>query len=184
MAEGPAAEAAAHHPPTGLGHQLQEAIALAARARHHHLGAGIGPGWLGHQQGFRRVLHDAEPIDRAQVGRADPQGIAVAIDEAVADAGEVEAGQQGIHHRRPAAGHRVAGALGTALLIDVELGAAAIANRRRHDDELARVHLLGAEHRGLGTGLGRQGPTGRRQANQRKQNSQGTDQARHGQGSG
>ena len=184
MAQGPVAEAAAHHPPARLGHQLQEAIARAARARHHHLRAGIGAGRLGHQQDFRRVLHDAEAIDRAQVGRADPQGIAVAINEAVADAGEIEAGQQGIHHRRPAARHRIAGALGAALLIDVELGAAAIANRCRHDDELALVHLLGAEHRGLGAGLGRHGPPGRRQADQRKQNSQGTDQARHGQSSG
>ena len=165
MAEGPAAEAAAHHPPAGLGHQQQKALALAARARHHHLGAGIGPGGLGHQQGFRRVLHDAEAIDRAQIRRADPQRIAIAIDEAVADAGEIEAGQQGIHQRRPAAGHRIAGALGAALLIDVELAAAAIANRCRHDDEFALVHLLGAEHRGLGAGWGRWGPAGRREAN-------------------
>ena len=155
MAEGPVAEAAAHHPPTRLGHQLQEAIALAARARHHHLRAGVGAGRLGHQKDFRRVLHDAEAIDRAQVGRADPQGVAIAIDEAVADAGEVETGQQGIHHRRPAAGHRITGALGAALLVDVQLGATAIANRCCHDDELALVHLLGAEHRGLGAGLGR-----------------------------
>ena len=184
MAQGPAAEAAAHHPPTGLGHQQQEAIALAARACHHHLGAGIGAGRLGHQQGFRRVLHNAEPIHRAQVGCADPQRIAIAIDEAVADACEIEGGQQGIHHRRAAAGHRIAGALGAALLVDVQLGATAIANRCRHDDEPGLVHLLGAEHRGLGAGLGRRGPARRRQAEQRKQNSQGTDQARHGQGSG
>lgn len=122
VAQGAGTEVSAHHLPTRLGHQLQEPGAGAAGAGHDHLGPWIGFGRRGHQQGVVGLAHHAQAINGTQIAAAHPQGITVAIDVAVADAGEIEAAQQRIHLGGGGTGGGEAGAPVADLLVDVELG--------------------------------------------------------------
>ena len=168
MPERAATETAAHQLPAGLGHQQQEAAAVTAAAGHHHLRTGTGLGGNGQQLVVAGLTHHAEAIHGGQIRAADADGVAVGIDVAVADAGEVEGGQQRIHHAGVATLHGVAGASGVALLVDVELSPGTVTDRGRHQHELGLIQLRGAEQR-LGPQRRRGGQTQARQGQQRGQ---------------
>ena len=164
MAQGTATERAARQPPAGFELELQEAAATAEGAAHHHLRTRPGTGGQGHQHSVAVLIHHAQAVHRGQIGVADPHRVTVGIDVAAADAAEIKAAEQGVHHRRAAGGHREAGAPAIHLFIDIQLGAAAATDRRRHHQELLGIEFSHAEQRrrrpGEGGGLRGLGPRG------------------------
>ena len=157
MAEIAAAELAPHQPPARFEIELVKSAGRPACPCHHHLGPCPWLGGQGDQQGVRSLTAHQQPIGTGQVTGAHPYGVAVGIDIATADAGEVKGGQQGIDGRWLACPNGETGLAVVELFVDVQLIAAAAANGRGHQHEPLGIEFGRREHR-LGNGsLGRQG---------------------------
>ena len=144
MAQVAAAEGPALELPARFKHQLQKARAGTLGAGYHHFRPRPSLGGHGQQQVVATFAHDGEPVAGSQIVAAHPHGVAIGIDKAAADAGEIKAGQQRLYRRRRARHHCKAGPGGLHLFVDVELGSRAIPDRRRHEHKafLAQVDRL------------------------------------------
>ena len=131
-----------------------------------HLLPVLGLQGNGQQHRVGLLPDHAQAVAGGQIGISDPQGVAVGVNETVADAGEIKGAQQGIHDRRSRPGGAEAGPPIVELLIDVELGPFAGSDRCRHQNETLLRHILRQEQGLLGRGRcshhqGQTGPQGR-----------------------
>ena len=76
--------------PARLKLELNKAAGGTTGPGHEHGRLGGILGWRGQQLNIPTGVHHAEPVAGAKVVTTDPQGIAVAVDIAVANPGEIK----------------------------------------------------------------------------------------------
>ena len=91
MAEGLLAVGTAHQGPARLQIEFEEVATGTTRAGNQEGGLAAIPGGCGQQLHITTGVHHREAITGAEVITANTQGIPVAIDVTIADAGEIKA---------------------------------------------------------------------------------------------